>query len=63
MVGHRFPPLEGDPAPIYLYRPGDWQRETISTVPRDALECRVSMSQLPMLRPVAQGAPPPPPAE
>jgi hypothetical protein len=37
MVGRRFPPIEGDPVPIYLYRPGQWQRETISTVPRGVL--------------------------
>jgi len=37
MVGQRFPPVEGDPVPIYLYRPGQWQRETISTVPRGVL--------------------------
>ena len=27
MVGQRFPPVEGDSVPIYLYRPGTWQRE------------------------------------
>ena len=37
MVGRRFPPVEGDPVPIYLYRPGQWQRETISTEPRGVL--------------------------
>jgi hypothetical protein len=37
MVGRRFPPLEGDPVPIYLYRPGDWRRETLSTEPRGVL--------------------------
>jgi len=37
MVGQRFPPVEGDPVPIYLYRPGQWQRETISTEPRGVL--------------------------
>ena len=37
MVGQRFPPIEGDPVPIYLYRPGTWQRETISTQPRGVL--------------------------
>ncbi len=37
MVGQRFPPVEGDPVPIYLYRPGQWQRETISTAPRGVL--------------------------
>jgi len=37
MVGRRFPPVEGDPVPIYLYRPGAWERETISTEPRGVL--------------------------
>ena len=37
MVGRRFPPVEGDSVPIYLYRPGQWQRETISTEPRGVL--------------------------
>lgn len=37
MVGQRFPPIEGDAVPIYLYHPGNWQRETISTVPRGVL--------------------------
>ncbi len=37
MVGRRFPPVEGDPVPIYLYRPGTWERETISTEPRGVL--------------------------
>lgn len=37
MVGRRFPPVEGDPVPIYLYRPGKWERETISTEPRGVL--------------------------
>lgn len=37
MVGQRFPPAEGDPVPIYLYRPGQWTRETISTEPRGVL--------------------------
>ncbi|HEY5912481.1 MAG TPA: VCBS repeat-containing protein, partial [Verrucomicrobiae bacterium] len=37
MVGPRFPPVEGDPVPIYLYQPGDWKRETISTEPRGVL--------------------------
>ena len=37
MVGKQFPPVEGDPVPIYLYHPGTWQRETISTVPRGVL--------------------------
>jgi hypothetical protein len=37
MVGQRFPPVEGDSVPIYLYRPGTWTRETISTEPRGVL--------------------------
>jgi len=37
MVGQRFPPVEGDSVPIYLYHPGTWARETISTVPRGVL--------------------------
>jgi len=37
MVGERFPPAEGDPVPIYLYRPGKWERETISKEPRGVL--------------------------
>jgi hypothetical protein len=37
MVGKRFPPIEGDSVPIYLYRPGTWQRESISSAPRGVL--------------------------
>jgi len=37
MVGTRFPPAYDDPVPIYLYRPGDWKRETLSTHPRGVL--------------------------
>lgn len=37
MVGQRFPPLEGDSVPIYLYRPGKWERETISNEARGVL--------------------------
>jgi hypothetical protein len=37
MVGKRFPPVEGDTVPIYFYRPGEWQRESISTEPRGVL--------------------------
>jgi hypothetical protein len=37
MVGQRFPPVEGDAVPIYLYRPDTWKRETISTEPRGVL--------------------------
>ena len=37
MVGQRFPPVEGDAVPIYLYRPGKWEREKISDTPRGVL--------------------------
>jgi hypothetical protein len=37
LVGRRFPPVQGDAVPIYLYRPGEWRRETISTEPRGVL--------------------------
>ena len=37
MVGQRFPPQEGDPVPIYFYRPGQWQRELLSNEPRGVL--------------------------
>lgn len=37
MVGQRFPPVEGDSVPIYLYHPDTWARETISAVPRGVL--------------------------
>ena len=37
MVGQRFPPVEGDSVPIYLYRPGKWTRETISEEPKGVL--------------------------
>jgi hypothetical protein len=37
MVGSRFPPVDGDPVPLYLYRPGAWTRETLSTAPRGVL--------------------------
>jgi len=30
MVGSRYPPAQGDAVPIYLYRPGEWKRQTIS---------------------------------
>ena len=30
MVGSRYPPVEGDAVPIYLYRPGEWKRQRIS---------------------------------
>lgn len=37
MVGTRFPPVDGDAVPIFLYRPGEWKRETVSTEPRGVL--------------------------
>ena len=37
MVGKQFPPQEGDDVPVYLYRPGDWKRETITRVPTGIL--------------------------
>jgi hypothetical protein len=37
MVGSEYPPVPGDPVPIYLYRPGEWKRETLATFPRGVL--------------------------
>jgi hypothetical protein len=37
MVGTKYPPVPDDPVPIYLYRPGEWKRETLSTFPRGVL--------------------------
>lgn len=37
LVGTRYPPVYNDSAPIYLYRPGEWKRETLSTDPRGVL--------------------------
>jgi hypothetical protein len=37
LVGKGYPPQEGDAVPIYLYRPGEWKRETITTEPRGVL--------------------------
>jgi len=37
LVGRRYPPLFDDPVPIYLYRPGQWKRETLSNQPRGIL--------------------------
>jgi hypothetical protein len=31
LVGRRYPPLFDDPAPVYLYRPGLWNRELLSS--------------------------------
>jgi hypothetical protein len=41
MVGQRNPPEFDDPVPIYVYRPGEWKRETLSTVPRGILHAIV----------------------
>ncbi|MCC7373515.1 MAG: VCBS repeat-containing protein [Verrucomicrobiales bacterium] len=37
MVGKSFPPAEGETVPIYRYRPGTWQRETITSEPLGVL--------------------------
>lgn len=37
LVDKRYPPQEGDQTPVYLYRPGNWQRETITRVPGGVL--------------------------
>ena len=37
MVGVRFPPAPDDAVPIYLYRPGEWKRQTLSTDLRGVL--------------------------
>jgi hypothetical protein len=37
LVGTKYPPGYDDPVPIYLYRPGEWKRETLSTDPRGIL--------------------------
>jgi hypothetical protein len=37
MVGKSFPPGEGESVPIYGYRPGTWQRETITSEPLGVL--------------------------
>jgi hypothetical protein len=37
MVGTKYPPDYSEPVPIYLYRPGQWKRETLSTHPRGIL--------------------------
>jgi hypothetical protein len=37
MVGRRFPPGFDDPVPIYVYRPGEWKRETLSSQPQGIL--------------------------
>jgi hypothetical protein len=37
LVGRRYPPQFEDPVPIYLYRPGEWKRETLSNQPRGIL--------------------------
>jgi len=44
VVGRRYPPHFDDPVPVYLYRPGQWTRETLFTEPRGILHaiCPVS---------------------
>jgi len=37
MVGRQYPPAFDDPVPIYLYRPGQWKRETLSSRPQGIL--------------------------
>lgn len=37
LVGQRYPPQFDDPVPIYLFRPGEWKRETLSSEPRGIL--------------------------
>ncbi len=37
MVGVKFPPDPNDAVPIYLYRPNEWKRETLSTELRGVL--------------------------
>lgn len=37
IVGKHFPPQEGDRAPIYLYRPGRWERELLTDEPGGVL--------------------------
>ena len=37
MVGTKYPPVPDDPVPIYLYRPGAWKREILTTFPRGVL--------------------------
>jgi len=37
LVGRRYPPRFEDPVPIYLYRPGEWKRETFSSQARGIL--------------------------
>jgi hypothetical protein len=37
MVGTKYPPDPNDPVPIYLYRPGEWKRRTLSAHPRGIL--------------------------
>ncbi len=44
MVGVRFPPAQEDPVPIYLYRPNEWKRETLSAEPRGVLHAIVPVN-------------------
>ncbi len=37
LVGRRYPPQEGDKTPIYLYRPGRWDRELLTDEPAGVL--------------------------
>jgi hypothetical protein len=37
VVGRQYPPAFDDPVPIYLYRPGQWKRETLSSRPQGIL--------------------------
>jgi hypothetical protein len=37
LVGKRYPPQPGDGVPIYVYRPGDWKRDTVTNEPDGVL--------------------------
>jgi len=37
VVGRRYPPGFDDPVPIYVYRPGQWKREMLSSQPQGVL--------------------------
>ena len=37
LVGRQYPPGFDDPVPIYVYRPGEWKRETLSSLPQGVL--------------------------
>ena len=51
MVGTKYPPAYDDPVPIYLYRPGDWKRETLSTDARGVLHAYPTARLLAGLQP------------